>query len=629
MKLVIVSTALPRRCGLAAFTDDLRTALKAETHWEICICAIDRDGLSYGPEVLTTVRQYDADDYRRAARTIAAAGADLVLIQHEFGIFGGADGSHILEFADELRLCGVSYAVTLHTVLSQPSTHQRATLAALCASAVQVTVFAREGRRLAITTALAPADRVTVVAHGAPAVLRSEVDHERLSPPVAETIRSLGRARVMTTFGLVGPGKGLEHGIEAFAKVAAEHPDAQYLIAGATHPDVIRQHGETYRQELEQLADDLGVADRIRFLDAYLTEEELSAVLRRADVFLTPYRSPEQICSGALTFALAAGRPVVSTAYRYAEEMLAADRHGTAPGVIVPCEDVDAMAKAVIGLFTDADALASAAGAADRLGASLTWPAVARTFADLLRSAVTVPPKQISLKVRHRLRLEHLERLTDDHGIIQFARGRKPDLSSDYCVDDVARLGLVSTQLRRPEWTALCLRFLESATASKGMHNLMDHNGRWLDEPHLGDHVGRAIWAAGAIVSKPGVPQSLRIRALDCLRRTAGMLDAMRSPRSLAYGLLGLTRWPATEFELSIWVAAARLDTAGGARPWFEETLTYDNARLPHALLASGVRLGNADMVGRSLSALDWYLTRVPSPPWPICRRCSRSAVRG
>jgi glycosyltransferase involved in cell wall biosynthesis len=558
---------------------------------------------------MTTVGQDDADDYRRAARAIVAAGTDVVVIQHEFGIFGGPDGSHILELADELRLHGVRYVVILHTVLSRPSPHQQAVLSALCAGAARVTVFAREGRRLAIATGIAPADRIAVVAHGAPAVLRSVVDHDRLSPPVAEAIRSLGNARVVTTFGLVGPGKGLEHGIQALAKVAAAHPGAHYLIVGATHPEVIRKHGESYRQSLERMADDLGVAEQVRFLDAFLTEEELSAVLRRADVFLTPYRSPEQICSGALTFALAAGRPVVSTAYRYAQEMLASDGRGAAPGLVVPCDDVDAMADAISGLLSDPQALRRAGEAADRLGATLTWPAAARRFAALLREAEPVPPKE--LKTGHRLRLDHLERLTDNRGVVQFARGREPDVESGYCVDDVARLGIVAVRLPRHDWILSSLRFLDDAISGTGLHNLMLHSGQWRDEPHLGDHVGRAIWALGAIVGEPGLPQALRLRALECLRRSVWLLDGMASPRSLAYGLLGLTCWPAPEFDLSLWVAAAKLDAAGGAWPWFEQTLTYDNARLPQALLAAGVRLGNADMIARALSTLDWYLARV------------------
>jgi glycosyltransferase involved in cell wall biosynthesis len=609
VKLVIVSTALPRRCGLATFTDDLRVMLQVETGWDISVCAIDKDGLRYGDEVLTVVRQDDAEDYRRAARVIASAGTDLVVIQHEFGIFGGPDGAHILELADELRMCGVRYVATLHTVLSSPSLHQRAVLSALGAGAARVTVFACEGERLVVAAGIASAERVAVVAHGAPAVLRSLVGHDRLSAPVAEAIRSLGRARVVMTFGLVGPGKGLEHGIEALAMVAERHPGTHYLIAGATHPEVIRRHGESYRRSLERLADDLGVAEQVRFLDVFLTEQELSAVLRRADVFLTPYRSPEQICSGALTFALAAGRPVVSTAYRYAEEMLAADEHGVAPGIVVPCGDVEAMAEAIGGLLANPQALAAAREAADRLGAKLIWPEVARRFASVLRGASPVHPKE--MRIHHRLRLDHLERLTDCRGIIQFAHGREPDTESGYCVDDVARLGIVAAVLARQDWLDLCLGFLEEATASTGMHNLMLYSGQWSDAPHLGDHVGRALWAAGVMVSESGVPESSRIRALRFMRRMVRLLDATASPRSIAYGLLGLTRWPALEFDLSLWVAATRLEAAGGAGPWFEQFLTYDNARLPQALLAAGVRLDNQDMVKRALSTLDWYLERV------------------
>lgn len=672
MRLVVVSSALPRRCGLAAFTDDLRRALRLVTGWRVSVCAIDRDGLAYGPEVAYQIRQDDPHDYRRAARDVAAAGTDLVVIQHEYGIFGGPDGSHVLELADELRLRGVPYAVTLHTTLAQPSDGQRATLAALCANASLVTVFAREGRRLAVSTAVAPKDRVVVVPHGAPSVLRQPISADLLRSHVRQALRRLDGSPVVTTFGLVGPGKGLEYGIHAIALAAQRGVRARYLIAGATHPEVARHDGEAYRNGLHRLARRLGVADRVSFVDAFLTEEELSAILARTEVFLTPYRSPEQICSGALTFALAAGRPVVSTAYRYAVEMLAPGAHGTAPGVVVPCGDAAAIADAITGLLADPVALSAARDTAHRLGATLTWPAVASRFAQVFTDAAARAAARGFRPVDARpvgavppLQLAHLNRMVDEVGIIQFADGTHPVPESGYCVDDMARLGIVAAGLlhetiddgRPLRWLHAATGFLRAATenaapavtAAKltaargdggGAHNVMDRHGRWQDLPHLGDHVGRAIWAAATIMAAPRIPHTVRIQAADVLHRTAPLLHGVHSPRTLAYGLLGLTAIPATgrhsDLERVLRSSATRLASAGAPAgseageanpgwpsgwPWFEPILAYDNARLPHALLAAGMRLLDAGMISRALSTLDWYLAQVGlAGPNPVLR---------
>lgn len=387
MHLVLLSTYPPRRCGLAAFAADLRSAVRAtEPRWRMEVCAIDRDGQSYGPEVTQILNQDDRDDYRRSARAVAASGADLVVIEHEFGIFGGPDGAFLLDFTEELTALGVPYVVTLHTVFSAPSPGQAGVLASLCRGADRVTVFTETARAVATRSGVVDPDRVVVVPHGVPVAFTRPVDPAAVRPVVAEALAAAAGTRLLSTFGLLRPGKGLETVIAAMPSVVSRHPDVRYLVAGATHPEVVRRSGEAYRTGLVRLARDLGVGEHVRFLDTFLAEPEVVAVLAGTELHLTPYRSPEQTCSGALTFALAAGCAVVSTSYRYAVDLVT-PVGGPARGALVPFDDPAAFATAVADLLADRDRLAAARAAARQVGTELTWPAVGARFAQVFADA--------------------------------------------------------------------------------------------------------------------------------------------------------------------------------------------------------------------------------------------------
>jgi glycosyltransferase involved in cell wall biosynthesis len=633
-RLVMVSTYPPRRCGLATFTRDLRAALAvAAPGWRVDVAAIDRGGLRYGAEVLTTIRQDDLADYRRAALLIESAGTDLVVIQHEYGIFGGPDGGHVLALAAELRRRAVPYAATLHTVVSAPTEGQAAVLRELCAGAATVTVFTPGAPHLLAAAGFPPVP-VGVVPHGAPVVLR---ERDRALPAASRVRPVLSTGPVLTTFGLIGPGKGLEQVIAALPAIMERHPATRYVIAGATHPEVLRTAGEAYRDGLVALAGRLGVAGHVRFLDAFLTDVELAELLAHTTIYLTPYRGVEQVCSGTLAFALVAGCPIVSTPYRHAQEILVAG-DGTAPGVLVPHDDPVALARAVASLLDDPVRLAAAGDAAYALGAGLTWPSVAARFAEVYTSAV---PPLAPLRARYPQRLDHLARLTDGTGIVQFAHGIRPDRGSGYCVDDVARLALVAGGLvpgaaadpppLPDRWLATALGFLDRAVTDDGLHNLTDPDGHWLDGPHLGDHVGRALWAAGVLAARG------HAEATDLLGRMLPLVERLTSIRSVAYALLGLAPAAAVRPEIPavLRAAAGRLDRARYVDPargwlWFEPWLTYDNARLPQALLAAGTALRDRGLTGHALSTLDWYLGQAGlGGPAPEMLRCVDNRWRG
>jgi glycosyltransferase involved in cell wall biosynthesis len=626
-KLGIVSTYLPRLCGLATYTADLRQALEAAADdLATVVVAIDRDGHEYADEVIATVRHGVLADYSAVADQLGAAGVGVVLIQHEYGIFGGPNGSHVLALAGALTERGIPYLVTLHTVLSRPSPGQLATLRELCRHAARITVFTETTRQMVVRTGIAANHQIAIVPHGAPVTLQSPLVPERLRPGFAELLRSLRGRPTLTTFGLLSPGKGVDLAISALATVVKRHPDTRYVVAGATHPDVVRHAGESYRNALYDQVDRLGLTGHVHFVDDFLTEDELSALLHRTTLFVTPYRSPDQVCSGALTFALAAGRAIVSTAYRYAEDML---RYGA--GRVVPCGDVTALSSAISELLDDPAALAAATEAAERIGSKITWPAVAFREAALVREvlaetvasgtatqALTPPPP----------RLDHLARLTDEIGVIQFASGAEPDLDSGYCVDDVARLAIVASELLAAgeggplaeRWIHQSVRFLGAAhpPTSAGMRNMLSYGGTWRDEPHYGDHVGRAVWSLGVVAANPVCPEGARRSAgalLDALVRDLPPVADMW-PRTAAYTLLGLVRagWPAAEIDpLVRRLAAALAETCAQAPDWrwFSPELTYDNARLAQAMLAGAVRLGDGKLAARAIEALDWYAGHV------------------
>jgi hypothetical protein len=524
---------------------------------------------------------------------------------------------------------GIPYLVTLHTVLSRPSPRQLATLRALCAHAARITVFTETARRMVIKAGIAANHQIAIVPHGAPVVLRTAPSADGLRRGFAELLRSLAGKPTLTTFGLLSEGKGIDVAIAALAQVVGRQLDTQYVVAGATHPDVVRHTGETYRDRLHHQVDELNLTGQVHFLDDFLTEYELSALLHQTTVFVTPYRSPEQTCSGALTFALAAGRPVVSTAYQYAEDML---RYGA--GRVVPCGDAAALGTAISGLLGDPAALAAATTAAEALGARITWPAVAVRQADLIRevlaeAAASGNTTQL-FATPPALRLDHLDRLTDEIGIIQFASGAEPALDSGYCVDDVARLAIVGSDLMTAgfggalalRWVRRSVGFLnaahESAPGSAGMRNMLSYGGTWLDEPHFGDHVGRAIWSLGVVTGNVACPPEIRQAAgvlLGELVHTGQRVEDMW-PRTVAYTLLGLVhaRYPADVVEPLVRRLADELGATCAQAPdwrWFEPELTYDNARLAHAMLAGAAHLDDHDLAGRAIEALDWYVGHV------------------
>jgi glycosyltransferase involved in cell wall biosynthesis len=613
LRTAIVSTYPPRACGIGTFAADVRGALLgvADVEGADLVAVVNEPSSPQRRSLLATMAQAVRGDYVRTARMLGRLDVDVVLLQHEYGIFGGHDGEFVLSFANELAQ---PLVVTLHTVLSEPTPHQAEVLAELCSQAELVIVMTGTAQRLLVRCGACPEEKVRVVPHGAPARLIA-----RAAANGRTDMHTSDRFQ-LATFGLISPGKGIETAIEALPSIVERHPELVYVIAGRTHPDVARREGERYRLMLERRVAELELDGHVEFDDRFLSIEEIADLLAATDVFVTPYRNREQIASGALTFAIAAGCGVVSTPYWYAQDMLA-----SGAGRLVPFDDPAALADAVCAYAEKPQTLASARSEARRIGSSLAWPSVAEETAAVLREALALAPRRRPSGVADlhltSLRTDHLLTLVDDVGIVQHAHGIIPNRDSGYCVDDVARLAVVSLTLSRrgdeQMWNSILYRalaFLYAATGDDGMRNFMGYDRRWLDEPHVGDHVGRAVWALGDILATAWIP-AVVVPARNLLERLVGTLAGDVSLRTCAYTVLGLSRLDPDRLDPDALQLLERLTeqladgyrrTAAEGWRWFEDQLSYDNARLSQALVNGGAALGQNDLVGMGLESLRW-----------------------
>jgi glycosyltransferase involved in cell wall biosynthesis len=627
VRTAIFSTFPPRACGIGTFSFDVRKAL-LDVHDVDDVSAlvvVDEPSSPQHPEILQTISQGARGDYVRAARSLGRTDVDVVLLQHEYGIFGGRDGEYVLSFARELSQ---PLVVTLHTVLSSPTPHQLHVVTALCDEAELVIVMTETARRLLVQVGACAEEKIEVVPHGAPTQLgaaRAELDagrRPRYVPGDAGGYERIESRFLLSTFGLLSPGKGIEVMIEAMPSIVERHPNVLYVIAGRTHPQVARRAGEAYRLSLERRILDLGLSEHVQLDDRFLAIDELADLLAATDVFVTPYSNREQSSSGALTFALAAGCATVSTPYWYASDMLS-----SGAGTLVDFGDSAGFSAAVCDFVEFPERLAAARREAARAGDTVGWPSIGEATAEVLREAVVAAPRRTPIPEGglelSEVRTDHLLTLVDDCGVIQHANGAIPNRYTGYCVDDVARLTVVALELERRTgeriWGAILYRslaFLVDASDrdGAGMRNFMTYDRRWLDEPHVGDHVGRSIWALGDVLTTAWVP-ALVDPAQRLLASLVRSLDRDLSLRTAAYTALGLARLDPDRLEHE---ARALLDrcvrqlesahaaTAGDGWSWFEDALSYDNARLPQALIIGGTALGRAAAVETGLDSLAW-----------------------
>lgn len=620
-KVAIVGTYLPQRCGIASFSSDLRSALSgAAPLIEVQVVAVKEGAHDYPPEVQFEVARKALPDYRATVDFLNRNAFDVVSLQHEFGIFGGRQGNYILRLMQDVRMPVVT---TLHTVLEEPDPDQRDVLSAIGELSDRVVVMSKRARTMLAKVYGVPRSRIAVIPHGVP-------NMPFLDPSYHKERYGLSGRKVILTFGFLSRGKGLEYVIEAMPRIVAAHPDAVFVVAGETHPGVLAQEGDSYREELVALARRLGVADSVIFRNEFMDPTSLTELLTTADICVTPYLNPNQIVSGVLSYALGAGKAIVSTPYWYAEEVLDEGR-----GRLVPFGDGAAISEEIVGLLSnDAERLAMRKRAYD-YARRMVWDEVGKQYlkvlCDVRRERAERPRTfrveldDVSSSELPAPRFQHLAVLSDDTGILQHAKFSVPDRDHGYCTDDNARALIVAVMAQRTardqEFIArLSYRyfgFLQHAfnPDTGRFRNFMTYDRRWLEDVGSEDSHGRALWALGfAAQESPRLSDA----AAALFDRALPVMNGIAPLRAVSFALIGLDAF-LRRYNGSTPARRARVELArrlhdrfksatGPAWPWPEDTLTYANAALPQALIASGSRLDDADMVQTGLRALRWLL---------------------
>ncbi|MGN6374598.1 MAG: glycosyltransferase [Sphingomonas sp.] len=621
--VALIGNFLPRKCGIATFTTDTYSALKTRfPELKVDVYAMDdrAEGYDYPPEVTRSIAQDDRLAYLEAARAIEASGAQAVWLQHEYGIYGGAAGEMILALLDRVS---APLIVTLHTVLEQPSSDERRVLDAILKRAARVIVMADRGREILKRVYGADGRKIVMIPHGVPD--RPFVDPDTLKPRFGWEGR-----KVVLTFGLVGPGKGIETLIEALPAIVAAEPETLYVLLGATHPNLVAHEGEAYRDRLKAQAAALGVQDNVSFVNRFVEIDELLDYLQAADVYVTPYTNPAQITSGTLSYAVAMGKAVVSTPYIHATEILA-DDHGR----LVPFGDSAAFAEAVTALLADDEGRRALSARAYARGRTMIWPRMAETALTEIDAILAAKPSRLTRSSPSMKPLKPdlaaVERMSDNTGILQHSIYSVPDRRHGYCIDDNARALILVTQMPdlaedvRDRWTTVYASFLQHAwnADARRFRNFMNYDRTWCEDVGSEDSNGRALWALG-ITARDAEIVKHRDWAGTLFDMTAGLALDLGSPRAQAFAILGaaaiLDAFPGHEQarrivntfgeELMALLAAAR-------RPewaWFEIVLAYDNARLPGALIRAGEVLRRDDMIARGIETLGWIVGRQTSP---------------
>ena len=623
-KIAFVGDHLPRKCGIATFSSDLLAAVAAAHPQSQCFSVSVNDikgGYEYPEIVRFEIEEQDLPSYLRAADFLNISNVDIVCLQHEFGIFGGPAGGHILALLRELRMPVVT---TLHTVLKEPKADQRRVMQELISLSTKLVVMAERGRQMLLEIYQAPPAKIDLIPHGIP-------DVGFVDPTYFKDQFGVEGKVVLLTFGLLSPNKGIECVLHALPDIVAEFPDVVYIVLGATHPNELREHGEAYRLSLEILAKKNKIEKNVIFYNQFVDLENLTEFIGAADLYITPYLNEAQITSGTLAYAFGSGKAVVSTPYWHAAELLAEDR-----GVLAPFGDAQAMAREVIGLLRDDARRNAMRKSAYRIGRDMIWSNVARQYmrsfelsrlegAPLSRKSVAI--KTLDQKPRElpELKLSHLSRMTDSTGVFQHAVFSIPNFSEGYCTDDNARAFVLSVLLGElggdPEsartLATTCAAFLHHAfdVKTKRFHNHMSFDRRWLDDQGSEDCHGRALWALGVGVGRSPF-RSFHMMAGQLFPHALQAVPEFTSPRAWAFGLIGIheylrrlsgdslvnqTREILTNRLIELFETNARPDWC-----WFEEELSYDNAKLAHALILSGRATGNQAVFERGLKALRW-----------------------
>lgn len=625
-KVAFLGNYLPRKCGIATFTADICNAVTAEFPQTQCFAVPVNDAeerYDYPPEVRFEIEEQDLASYERAADFLNLSNTSVVSLQHEFGIFGGPSGSHLVPLMRALKMPIVT---TFHTILRQPTHDQRRVMQEILALSTRAVVMSQIAREFLLETFHPPLEKIDVVPHGIP-------DMPFVDPNFFKDKFGVEGKLVLLTFGLLSPNKGIEHVFNALPAILKEFPDVVYIVMGATHPNLVRNQGEAYRFSLERLARKNKIEKNVIFYNRFVQIEELKEFIGAADIYLTPYLNEEQITSGTLAYAFGSGKAVVSTPYWHARELLAEDR-----GVLVPFADSNAIAREVIGLLRDETRRHSIRKNGYMLGREMVWSSVAKQYMHSFEQARlehgVISRKSFAVKTLDQqprelpaLKLTHLSRMTDSTGMFQHATYSVPNFAEGYCTDDNARaliltvlleeLGEESARVR--DLAASYLAFINYAfdRQKRKFRNFMTFDRKWAEPFGSEDSNGRALWALGTVVGRSQRP-SFQALSGRLFNQALPAANSFKNPRGWAFALLGIHEYlqrlsgdrvaTQTRDSLISRLAQGFRRSHGEDWPWCEDAVTYDNPRLAQALILSGAASGQNEVFELGLNALRWLV---------------------
>jgi glycosyltransferase involved in cell wall biosynthesis len=635
-RIAVIGNYLPRHCGIATFTTDLCEAISAEYGIARLLALPVNDteqGYDYPARVRWSLAQDDVTSYQEAVAFLNFNNIDMVCLQHEYGIFGGPAGSHILHLLRGLKMPVVT---TLHTLLREPDAEQLRVMEEIAELSDRLIVMSQLSSQFLQEIFKVPSSKIDMVPHGVR-------DLPFLDPNFYKDRFGVEGKAVLLTFGLLSPNKGIENVILALPKILSKHENVVYLVAGATHPHVLRREGDQYRVSLKALAREVGVESRVIFHDRFVSPEEMAEFIGAADIYITPYRHEAQVVSGTLAYALGAGKAIISTPYWHAIELLD-DRRGA----LVPFQNPEAIAQKTIELLTTPALRHAMRNRAYQFARDMVWKKVAQgymqSFGQVRSDRLETPRVQFSARTTGKslnklpeLRLNHVNALTDDTGMLQHAIFTIPNRAEGYTTDDNARALIFSVLLDQlgmdrvdtdqpgkpeaanPDWPFRYLAFLEHAfnPEKKRFRNFLGYNHRWKEEQGSEDSHGRALWALGTLLAR-SANQGLRGAAGRLFEISVPAVVEFHSPRACAYALLGMQEYldaypgdrDAQRVRLSL---AQRLLNMYESiqRPdwqWFEDVVAYGNARLPQAMLLVGSACVDERMLSAGLDSLDWLM---------------------
>jgi glycosyltransferase involved in cell wall biosynthesis len=625
-RVAFIGNHLPRRCGIATFTNDLHLSVStARTDLETCVVVMTDPGRTYDYPLAVRFQIHDEKigDYVHAADFLNNAGFDVVSLQHEYGIFGGEAGGNIIELLSRLEMPIVT---TLHSILAEPTLTQRDVMRRIITTSTKIIVMSEKGRELLRSVHDVPTRKIEVIPHGIPNCPFLETHH-------AKAKFGFGGKSIILTFGLLSPSKGIETVIDAMPGIIKSCPNAVYVILGATHPNLVRHQGEAYRDGLTARMQDLGIEDHVVFFNQFVDQATLLDFNSMCDVYVTPYLNEAQMTSGTLAYSFGLGKAVVSTPYWHAKELLSDGR-----GILVPFGDVKALSTEIAGLLTNdvrRHAMRKRAYAASR---SMTWEQTAKRYLAVFESArehartgILVPIDPIISESNGHgipeMRIGHFLSLCDSTGMLQHAVHSVPDRAHGYCVDDNARALLFSSALANSgeaqlseTVTARFAAFIQHAWNPdiRRFRNFMSYDRRWLEESGSEDSHGRTLWALAECARNDADP-SRRRWAAALFKTALPIVEEFSSPRAWAFSLLGLDVYCtlvggdvlANRLRRLLADRLMSLISVTETKDWiwFEDLLAYDNARLPQALIQTGLTTHTLAYVEVGLRSLRWLMS--------------------